>query len=309
MKPTKVRHNAGDQVAAMLNPVRGYRDAQRRAGVEPVDYGRRNLRELREKQRLVQEQRLEQHKSAPAVPFKMKKFQGVESRLTKQQQRDEDEAKTHKFLKKGERCNVKLGHAAGNGGKQQPQRRPRKSNNGPMSPEHDGDDQGCALKIRTVKKDAVPRANDLNTLAPRSSKNFVHSNAVDVLAKDTENKQKEMMRREQDNAKAKAHSNYGQVPKYLLKRQSELLREKVRREEALDPDCPPGMVRISEQERKATLEALRTSVLQTQNDLRKFPLTVSSMAQRKRKAQLEETLAEQEAAIALMSKENVYLHE
>ncbi|GBG26218.1 Enkurin domain-containing protein 1 [Hondaea fermentalgiana] len=310
---SKAKHNASDQVSAVLNPVRGYRDQLRRSGVQPKDHARENLKKIKETQRRIKEEKEAAAQQATPVPFKLKKFANVESRITKgrqqqQQQQDgqespreEDTRPTHKFLRKGERCHLPAGPPATSSN----QNGAAESSARPLSGR-----SGATLRTRERLKDPVPKANELNTLAPRTNKNYIQNNARDVLARnqarrDRENAQRALLER----ASAKQHANFGRVPTYLLKRQAEILQAEARRAELDAGGCPPGMALMDEQERLRTLASLRQSADVTMNDLRKMPLTLGSMALRKRKEELEKQLEEQEAAIEIFSKDKVFLYE
>mmetsp|Transcript_2801 Transcript_2801/g.5412 ORF Transcript_2801/g.5412 Transcript_2801/m.5412 type:complete len:307 (+) Transcript_2801:163-1083(+) len=299
------RQNAGSQVAAVLNPVRGLRDQQRRAGVQPVDHARRNLMAIKETQRKLQEERESRSKIVPREPFKLKKFQGVSSRVATQMtsprpdHRDEDEQSAstakHKFLRKGERCNAKekltpKKQAVGGSG----------SNQGETT------EEPVRHRIHQKTKPQVPKPNELNALAPRSNKNFIKVNTREVLSRDAQNREKASLKKAEAPRK---HSNFGQVPEYIVQRQTELLAAKAQAAATRDPDCPPGMVQVSEAERTQTLDSLKQAAQATRNELRKFPLSLSSVAQRNRKLDLENQLEEEETAIAVFSKPKVYVYE
>lgn len=307
----RARNNASDQVSAVLNPVRGYRDQLRRNGVEPVDHARRNLKMIKETQRRIKEEKEAAAQQAPPVPFKLKKFANVQSRVTQENQaqspREEDSSPrtTHKFLRKGEGVPPK---PSGNPAKAGASLASFPASGRPASG-HSGE---TALTSRTRErlKDPVPKANELNKLAPRSNKNFIQNNSRDVLARNQANREKETARATQmKKTEAKQHANFGRVPTYLLKRQAEILQAEAQRAELAESGCPPGMVRMDDAERIRTLTALKQSAEDTHNDLRKLPLTISSMAQRKRKDDLEKQLEEQEAAIELFSRDKVFVYE
>ena len=72
------------QVADCLNPIRGIRDQQRRAGKEPVDFARKHreaLRAMETKNRDVKSKRAGSAAKKKADRFTLKKFDGVKSRL------------------------------------------------------------------------------------------------------------------------------------------------------------------------------------------------------------------------------------
>jgi hypothetical protein len=313
--PASQRYNSGSQVALALNPVRGLRDQLAREGKEVVDHSRRNVAALRETQRKVQEARAAREAAAQATPepFKLAKFKSVSPRVvmggrSPRTSESPDPASVgpssggHAFLRKGERCKSAASPA--------PQSmRPASADADPCaSPAsaRGGGTPGSAA----ARKPAVPGAGDLAQLAPRSSKNFIQDNAREVLERDARMRERQAAESERARrAGAARHAEFGHVPEYLVKRNAEALQHKAEQLERQDADCPPGMVRVSEEERVKTLDMVRAGAEVTRNELRKFPLTMSSMAMRNRRAQLEDKLKEQEAAIEIFQKDKVYIYE
>jgi len=262
--------NAGEQVASILNPVRGVRDQQLRDGRKPVDHARRNFEALKEKERQLREKREESSHRIDPVPFKLKKFENTQSRV-----KPASPCNGRSFLKKG------------NGVKPQPI------------------ESSVRKEPRMKLKEPTP--TDRLELAPRTNKNFIASNSKAILSKDAENRARHDVVNER---KEKVlHDDFGKVPRYLQERQMNELRAKEEVESRQKDHCPAGMVMLSEGERLKTLEGLRRNVEEIQNGLRKFPLSLSSMAQRHRKTELEEQLKQQEDAILIFDKEKVYVYE
>mmetsp|Transcript_18229 Transcript_18229/g.52353 ORF Transcript_18229/g.52353 Transcript_18229/m.52353 type:complete len:310 (+) Transcript_18229:92-1021(+) len=298
------RRDDGAAMAAVLNPVRGFRDAQRRAGVMPVDHARRNLLALRETERRLQEERENRERRVPREPFKIKKFQGVQSRVSRRVEEDNTQrpvANRHAFLRKGERCRAPAPAPAGNR-----QRSPREQ---PPSPGSAAPPSARSGRIHASSKPAVPKPTDLNHLAPRESKNFVQNNAREVIERAAKNKELSEAQRNKERQATAKHANYGHVPQYLIRRQGELLAEKTRKMELTNPECPPGMVLVPETERLKTLDSLKATAEGLRNELRRFPLAVTTVTQRQRKHDLEKKLEEQESAIEIFSKDKVYIYE
>ena len=78
--------------------------------------------------------------------------------------------------------------------------------------------------------------------------------------------------------------------------------EKIRAEASRpDPDAPPGMVLMPEEERLETLSVLMKTQESTQRELSKMPLTVETPGLRSRKSALEAKLKELEEAVTIFS--------
>lgn len=104
------------------------------------------------------------------------------------------------------------------------------------------------------------------------------------------------------------HQEYGQVPRYITKRRAEnAAREQERRAAMPDPECPPGTVRMPEEERIAMLEALQKSAEQVKLQIHRLPLRIETIGQRRRKDALDDKAKEVEEAIAIFSKEKVFV--
>jgi len=292
-------HNDGSAMAAALNPSHNVRDLQVKRGEVPTDFARRNLARIRETQKRVQERREAslQAASQKPKPFKLKQFEQVAPRVkavpdSRAEDGGKQESPQKNFLKKGQGCtsvHVEI-------------KSPSPGNN---------QESARSTRSRPKMKSPVPKANELNSLAPRSNRNFIQENAREAPFADMDLRAREEQRKK-DERKAEAaskHSDFGKVPNYLLERQTQLMQEKQRKLEAEDRDCPPGMVRLPDDERLRTLAALRESKKATELELQKLPLNPNSVAQRRRKEALERDLEEQETAIDIFSKEKVFVQE
>ncbi|RYH12570.1 hypothetical protein EON65_37915 [archaeon] len=99
----------------------------------------------------------------------------------------------------------------------------------------------------------MPRAFDLAPLAPPSQTDFVSRNRVEAVVKIPSSKQ--LVPAKSKTALEPRHEEYGQVPQYLQQRREQWeADEDAKRRNAPDPDCPPGMKLMPEQERLQTLE-------------------------------------------------------
>lgn len=113
-------------------------------------------------------------------------------------------------------------------------------------------------------------------------------------------------REEED--KVHRHAEFGNVPSYLQDRKEEWAEaEERRRAEMPDPDCPPGMTLMPEEERQETLKQLQDSEKQVQQALYKLPLHVTTLGLKKKKEALEAKLREIENAKSIFSRPKVFI--
>lgn len=104
------------------------------------------------------------------------------------------------------------------------------------------------------------------------------------------------------------HTEYGAVPKYLRERQAEwAAAEEARKKAEADKDVPKGMRIMPEAERLDMLAMLRDSILEAKDELSKFKLVLSVPSQIKRRGDLEAKLAQMEEAVAVFSRERVFV--
>lgn len=109
-------------------------------------------------------------------------------------------------------------------------------------------------------------------------------------------------------ATAACNRNFGRIPKYLLERKEQWAREEEeRRRNAPDPDCPPGMMLLDEDERQRTLQVLRTSLDEARWQMNHLPLRIETPSQIRRKCALEVKLQEIEDAIRVFDRAKVYV--
>lgn len=52
----------------------------------------------------------------------------------------------------------------------------------------------------------------------------------------------------------------GEVPKYLQDRKDNEVREKEKQEQEFDPDCPPGHIAMSDEDRRESLDLAKKSI-------------------------------------------------
>lgn len=105
-----------------------------------------------------------------------------------------------------------------------------------------------------------------------------------------------------------SNRNFGRIPKYLLERKEQWAKEEEeRRLNAPDPDCPPGMTRLDEDERLRTLAVLHQSLVEARLQLNHLPLRIETQRQIRRKNTLEAKLQEIEDAIKVFDRSKVYV--
>ena len=99
-----------------------------------------------------------------------------------------------------------------------------------------------------------------------------------------------------------------QVPAYLIKRQAEMHAEEERKLQAeADKDVPPGMIRMSEDERQKTLELLRTNKASIDEEYRRLPFRIETPSQIERQTRILEKIKEIDDAIKVFSRSPVYI--
>jgi len=157
----------------------------------------------------------------------------------------------------------------------------------------------------TPKKGATPKAHELGVFAPRSNADFISSNrrAADKLAP-PETK----TIREKKFEQAAKHGDFGRVPEYIEQRKAKIAAEKAEmRKRMPDPNCPPGMKLMPDEEREATLEVLLQSRTEALKQLQHMPFIVETPSAQRKKLALEDKLKEIEDAVALFSRTKVFV--
>ncbi|KAJ0068083.1 hypothetical protein NL108_015564 [Boleophthalmus pectinirostris] len=100
----------------------------------------------------------------------------------------------------------------------------------------------------------------------------------------------------------------GQVPQYLEQRKEQWRREEEeRRRNAPDPSAPVGHTLMPETERQETLKSLKESHRSLVTELLSLPLKADNLSMQTRKAHLDCRLSELEEAIKIFSRDKVYV--
>lgn len=135
---------------------------------------------------------------------------------------------------------------------------------------------------------------------------FINSNAWEVIKKSPSKPPQEAGNPSSN--PAHYNKNFGRIPKYLLERKEQWAREEEeRRLNAPDPDCPPGMMLLDEDERLRTLRVLRKSLDEARLQMNHLPLRIETPSQIRRKNALEAKLQDIEDAINVFDRSKVYV--
>mmetsp|Transcript_20520 Transcript_20520/g.72528 ORF Transcript_20520/g.72528 Transcript_20520/m.72528 type:complete len:312 (-) Transcript_20520:164-1099(-) len=282
-RPAAAQSSIGDVIA----PVHGVRDAMARKGIKPRDHARDNVRALREVQKMNRAARDEAVMTARMTGdgFKLKKFQNVQSKIKMGASTSRVDApdtvamsggagggsESKKFLRKGTRPDV---------------------TKEPVRP--------FRRKVENVKP-AVPKKDEVAVLAPRSDRDFVHSNAKEVIEAEPA--------RVHEEKEAVKPATYGKVPRYLAERKAMMEESKRREEERKADGCPPGMHLMPESERLDTLRVLQASHEEVQQQIFRLPLVIETAGQVRRKNALEAKLKEISDAIGIFDRPAVYVQD
>ncbi|KAL4144545.1 hypothetical protein PRNP1_013674 [Phytophthora ramorum] len=315
--------NASDAIAAILHPDEGFREKQQRKGVTPRDFERENKLRVKRLQAENRDHRSREKAKQPQE-FKLTRFKSVRPRVFQEEESSNGEqVKKHDFLRRGGRSSS-LASAPGSvssssrtpsapgsvSSSSRASSAPR-SEPGSMSrlqsPSHSINSSGSRRHI--YRKAPVPsrtelerREEELEKMNKKERVDFVNANAWEVI------KKAPSVRIDEDQELRSVNRNFGRIPKYLLERKEQWAREEdERRRNAPDPDCPPGMVLLDEDERVRTLSVLHKSLTEAQLRMNSLPLRIETMNQIRRKNELETKLQEIEDAIKVFDRAKVYV--
>ncbi|KAG7399327.1 Enkurin domain-containing protein 1 [Phytophthora boehmeriae] len=303
--------NASDAVAAILNPHEGYREKQVRRGITPKDFERENklrVKKLQEENREIERQRRAEE-AKQQEDFKLRKFKSARSRVYSEE--TESQGKKHEFLRRGGRTPSLASASGSNASLPSTPRSAPPSASGSRSELHSPTHSATSSRSssRTYRKAPVPSVHELErreeTLKQKSKKepvDFINANAWEVIKKAPSKHSHHV------ETTRPVHRSYGRIPRYLLERKEQWAREEEeRRRNAPDPDCPPGMVLLDEDERVRTLEVLHKSLIEAQTRMNAMPLCIETFNQIRRKNELETKLQEIEDAIKVFDRAKVYV--
>ncbi|XP_051509210.1 enkurin domain-containing protein 1 [Myxocyprinus asiaticus] len=238
------------------------------------DFGKENVRKLREIQRRFRELEAQREHAKP-VPVKAlwisPKYQDVPSRVMAQLQEMSPPEKTEcqNFLKAHSLCG-----------------RPQLSRS----------DIGQAP----------------GTAADSDSEMEVRGRTVDFVSHNARAVRKTTLRRSQSlqnlREKTPPSAVKGKVPQYLEQRKEHWKKEaEERRKNTPDPSIPDGHTQMSERERQETLQSLKETHRSLVNELLSLPVKSDTLSIRSRRAELDQRLSEVEEAIKIFSRDKVYV--
>ncbi|XP_072537101.1 enkurin domain-containing protein 1 isoform X1 [Salminus brasiliensis] len=248
------------------------------------DYGKENVRRLREIQRRFREQEAQKERAKP-VPVKAlwnsPKYQDIPSRVMAQLQEKSPPKKLecHNFLKAHSVC--------GAGG------RP----------------QSC-LPAATP---AAPSENGQNSQTANSGSEMeVRGHFVDFVSHNARAASKTALKRSQSlqdlRNKQPPSAVKGRVPQYLEERKQQWRREaEERRKNTPDPSVPAGHTQMSEREKQETLKSLKETHRSLVSELLSLPVRADTVSVRSRRAEIDRRLSEVEEAIKIFSRDKVYV--
>ena len=270
-------------VGEFLNPTNGYRGRLIQRGLQPKNHALENRRALREKQKenRIQQQLQSEDAIGTRHQWKMEQFRNIKSKVDvngtqhlSPVQLDDGVGARKPFLKKGAH-RARLDEA-------------RTARNAPPTPR------------KEAVKAAVPRSNELSKVLPRRNTNFVVSNRSDAVNMEVKRVEKPKV--------IHRHSEFGSIPRYIMERREHwAAEEKRKRDNSSDPDCPPGLIVMPDEERLETLEILKQSEKETHELLHRLPLTATTERMIKRKEALESKLKEIESAKHIFMKPRVFV--
>ncbi|XP_030273866.1 enkurin domain-containing protein 1 [Sparus aurata] len=246
------------------------------------DFGKENVRRLREIQRRCKEQEAERAQSR-TIPVKAlwtsSKYQNVPSRVMVQLQVSNPTAKPQcqNFLK---------AHSSG----------------------------GSALARPHSKTSppALQRPSSCSSIDDPNLELQVQGQSIDFIKHNARAAGKTVVRRSQSltnlRDKPVPSAVKGQVPQYLEERKKQWQKEEEeRRRNAPDPTVPAGHTLMPEYKRQETLKTLTETHRSLVTELLSLPLKADSLSVRSRRAHLDCRLSEIEEAIKIFSRDKVYV--
>jgi hypothetical protein len=263
-----MRRDQGGAAAALINPVQ---DKAKN------NYLNANLKGLREQAQKVREKK-EEAAMPSAKPFRLKQFEGIESKVKENVAVPRDPSKpVVEFMRKGE------------GKMAQPVVAPREE---PREP-------------RAMQRPEVPKAVEVAPKPKPMERKFIAENRL--LAEDAGMARRAPAQRE-DPVAERIKKNFGKVPTYLKNVKQDLEDKRVAEEMARQKeDIPPGYRMLPEDERKDMLEALEEKHKEAEDKLRKLPLKIESQRAKQQEKDLLNKVEELNKAISMFSKPKVLL--
>jgi len=261
-------------------------------GKTPRNHALDNRIALRQQQKENRERLAEAQESARPVAIKSKLYRDIKSKIVSEGMNTHSPSASPRHTHLSEGCADASERDAG--------RFLRKGTLDGRLQQHQAKVSSPRLSPRKEPvKAAVPRGRA--HLAPRSNTDFIISNRTEAahLSPPKTNQQHDPGRK---------HGEFGTVPVYLRERKEQWAdKEKKRIANQPDPNCPPGMKLMPEDERIETLRILGESEKEAHAALFKLPLRATNPSAVKRREAIEAKIREIEAAKKVFSKENVYI--
>ena len=283
--------------------------ASRRRGAPVKNHARENVLAIRDAERANRE-RKEEEAQSKAKLYKMKQFENVPSRLTEPGRREKSRttarpssrdkedwgespptsAREGTFLRRGARESKPAPHEV------------HKERVSKQEPKRFLNDSVRDEKPRTPRREAVPRKDEVLKLKPKNDVCHIAKNRTKASRLEPPKKKAD------PKSGAGKHDDFGAVPAYLDRRKAELRDEAESRKQAQpDPDCPPGMTKMDDAERKDALRQLKGRRKEIQDDLFKMPLNVTTVRLKMKQDALHKQLDDVEKSIAIFDRDVVYI--
>lgn len=289
-----IRRGQGYDHCAMsdlINPVNGHRGMLIKKGITPKDYMKENRKQIKDIQNINRENNYDKQ-IEPEPLYKLTQFQNVPSRVFDENNKEPYKQLDGNYLRKGQNQNrhENLTIEARIIRQQLEQKLQEESE----------------LNECTLSPRKPPVFLDINKSAPKHEINFIKQNRTDSIKKfEKNNSNKEISNK---TASLARHEEFGKVPNYLENRRHQWqLEEQERIANLPDPDCPKGMILMPEKERIETLETLKNSRNEAMKQLSNMPFIIETPSQRKKHDLLENKIKEIESAIALFSRQKVFI--
>jgi hypothetical protein len=264
-----------------------FRGQMQRKGIQPKDHMKENVRQLRQAQLKNREDKEEAERPEREL-YKLAQFRDAQPRVYEgidSAEPTETEFLTRGASEKRQMEKVRAGRAA----REEVEQKIKEA-------------AYLATKPPSPRKASVPRADEVQDLAPRSNADFIHRNKVKALSMQPKR------RDEEEDEDSRKHREFGRVPEYLEERKAQWAEAAAeRRRSAPDPSCPPGMTAMPEHERLSTLETLQQSRRECLKQLEKMPFVIETPSMIKKQQGLELKLREIENAIGIFSRPKVYI--
>lgn len=292
-----------DSMGQFLNPDNGYRGALVKKGVTPRNHMKDNLKELR-----MAQIRLKQKKDEDNIPdkplYKLAQFKDVPSRLYDTYEKENRSARlterrgsfdsSKQFLSKGQ-DELRREELA------RERRMIRSEMDRKLAAEKAAAllqaDAESAVDLETRK---APIPKEAGILREHSNADFITRNRIEAITMAPPKKF--------DEGEEFKHDEFGRVPQYLEQRKQQWAeQEEEMRRRMPDPDCPPGMTLMPEDERVNTLKVLEQSREEAMVQLRKLPFVIETPSMRKKQDFLENKLREIDHALSIFSKPKVFV--